>query len=218
MTESTLSLADEAIAAARAAAAGEPEPVAAAAGDANASPSPAGTTEPPAPARASSLSIGKNVVAILVDQAFHTAWRRQARRAGLFPLSADERAALHLTDDERDELQTLAQGGVSNYLEKHADWIEKFSLGLFAFVLWSIYRERNELIKEAAAARRASGEIDPRARNPFMRRAGPVASPVPGRTEIVGPVPPGAVVRRPPGAAPAGNDGIINPTPLGKHR
>lgn len=200
MTTGPSPLAAEAIAAAAAVTGPAPAAAAPAApGVGSGSPAPA---PPPASPAIVAQRITGGVIALQADQLIYFASKRAARRAGL-QLSASERAQLHLSEDEKDELEVFSPSAIP-YLQQYADWIGKIGLALFAFALWSMYQDRRELIARAVELKKkAEAERAPAAlpappgstvQNP--RSAGPaiVAAP-PGSVITTGPVDPFARAR-----------------------
>lgn len=133
------------------------------------------------------------VIALQADQLIYFASKRAARRAGL-QLSAQERGLLHLSEDEKDELQVFSPSAIP-YLQQYADWIGKIGLGLFAFALWSMYQDRKELIARAIEEKRKHEARNPQAGAPAVQNPG-----------SAGP----ALVSAPPGYLP-GNSGPVDP-------
>lgn len=108
-------------------------------------PSPGGTV----PDVTRPASLVEEAIVNFSDQGVWMLTKRHAKKTGLWPkLTAQDKKLLRMNDSEKEELVMFA-AGVVPMAAKYADLIEKISLGLFAFALYSIYEDKKDVINRA---------------------------------------------------------------------
>ena len=94
-------------------------------------------------------SLVEEAIVNFSDQGVWMLTKRHAKKTGLWPkLTANDKKLLRMNESEKEELVMFA-AGVVPMAAKYADLIEKISLGLFAFALYSIYEDKKDVINRA---------------------------------------------------------------------